>query len=60
MEKLVAMVIICSLPNGHFLKESWRIEKTVTLEHCLIMNKTFSGAGDRASISVKCGEIEQK
>lgn len=50
----VWMTIICMIPDGKTMKEAWRIENPATLEHCLIMNKTFSGGGRFGSISVKC------
>lgn len=54
MDKLVAMLIVCFVPNGDELKEAWRIEKQVTLEHCLQMNQVASGGGRVGVVYVKC------
>jgi hypothetical protein len=52
--KVVVMLIICWMPQKDgTLKEIWRIEKTVTAEHCLTMNQ-LSGGGKVAAITVKC------
>lgn len=57
MSKLVAMIIIAWVPQpGGTLKEVWRIEKTVTLEHCLQMNKT-GGAGAYGAIIITCKDL---
>lgn len=55
MTKLVAMLIICFVPqpNGT-LKEAWRIEQTVTLEHCLVMNQVAAQGGRLGAIIVRC------
>jgi len=42
------------------LHEAWRFEKRVPLEHCLIMNRTFSGGGRYGAITVKCGDVGMK
>lgn len=54
------MLAICWAPqkNGT-LKEVWRIEDYVTLEHCLTMNKLFSGGGKSGAITVRCGDIAE-
>lgn len=56
MSKIVLMLIICMVPglDGN-LKEAWRIEEEVSLEHCLTMNQVISGTGPAAAIVVKCG-----
>ncbi len=54
MSKLVIMTIICFVPDGNNLKEAWRIEKNVTLEHCLVMNRTFAQGGFLAAVTVRC------
>jgi len=56
MEKLVAMLIICFVPEHGKLVEAWRIEKQVTLEHCLFMNQTFSNGGKLGAITVRCSQ----
>lgn len=56
MTKLVAMLIICWVPRDGSLVEAWRIEKSVTLEHCLAMNKMASGGGKAGAITVRCAE----
>lgn len=61
MNALVNMVIICwtaiAVPHGKpVLREVWRIEKLVTLENCLIMNRTFTGGGVAGAVTVKCGD----
>jgi len=55
---LVFMTIICSVSDGKNLKEIWRIERTTTLDNCLVMNATFSGAGRLASVSVRCEPLD--
>jgi hypothetical protein len=52
---LVAMLIICWVPDAGELKEAWRIEKQVTLEHCLAMNQVAAGGGRAGAITVRCG-----
>lgn len=54
LHKIVLMVIVgwIPLPDGT-LKETWRIERKVTLEHCLIMN-SFSGGGKAGAVTVRC------
>jgi hypothetical protein len=54
VEKIVAMLIICWTPENGVLKEAWRIEKLVTLDHCLIMNGLFTGGGTQGAITVRC------
>lgn len=57
MTKLVTMLILCFVPTDHgTLSEAWRIEKRVTLEHCLTMNRIASGGGRSGAITVRCGE----
>lgn len=58
MEKIILMLIACMVPgeNGT-LKEAWRIEKHVTVEHCLKMNQIAAGTGPGAAIVVKCGGV---
>lgn len=51
---LVTMIVICSVPNGKTMKEAWRIEEVVTLEHCLFMNDIFATAGSYGSVTVRC------
>lgn len=55
MLKLVLMVIVAFGPtSNNSLKELWRIEKNVSLEHCLIMNKLFARGGSTGVIIVRC------
>lgn len=55
MTKLVSMLIICWIPQSDAsLKEAWRIEKSVSLEHCLAMNRVMSVGGRAAAITVRC------
>jgi hypothetical protein len=61
MNALVNMVAIgwtaVAVPHGEpMLHEAWRFEKLVPLEHCLIMNRVFSGGGRYGAITVKCGD----
>lgn len=44
MNAIITMLIICFVP-GHsgLLEEAWRIEKQVTVEHCLTMSKVAAG-----------------
>lgn len=56
--KIVAMLITCWVPSGGQLKEVWRIEKIVKLEHCLEMNKVAAGGGRAGAIVVKCGDVK--
>lgn len=55
LPNIVTMLIICWIPqNDGSLKEGWRIQQTVTLEHCLQINQLSSG-GHTAAITVRCG-----
>jgi len=61
MNELVNMVAIgwtvVHVSLGYsVLHEAWRFEKRVPLEHCLIMNRVFSGGGRYGAITVKCGD----
>lgn len=51
------MVVICWMPNGTEIKEAWRIEQQVSIEHCLDMNRMFAQGGKAAVITVRCGEL---
>lgn len=53
----VMMVISCFLPNGAELRQAWRIEKEVTLDHCIEMNRIFAQGGKAAVITVRCGGV---
>lgn len=45
------------VPHGKpVLHEAWRFERRVPIEHCLIMNRVFSGGGSHGAITVKCGD----
>ncbi len=54
MIKLVTMLVICFVPDSGHNREAWRIERQVTLDHCLTMNQIFSGGGRHGAITVKC------
>ena len=54
LSKIVTMLILGMVPQPDgTLKEVWRIEKQVTLEHCLEMNR-ISGAGKYGAIVIIC------
>jgi hypothetical protein len=54
MDKIIVMLILGMAPQRDgTLKEVWRIEKQVTLSHCLEMNR-LSSAGRYGAIIVKC------
>lgn len=53
--KLILMTVICFVPNHGELREAWRFEKRVTIEHCLTMNQLFSGGGKAGAITTRCG-----
>jgi hypothetical protein len=62
---IVTMLMICwvPVPQSHAaptLKEVWRIEKTMPLDQCLIMNRMASGGGSAAAITVRCGDSFEK
>jgi hypothetical protein len=55
MTGLVAMLITCWVPDGNgALKEAWRIEDTVTLDHCLYMNRVVAVGGPKGAFVVSC------
>jgi hypothetical protein len=55
------MLVICWAPQTDgTLKEAWRIEKTVSLDHCLTMNRVFASGGKAAAITVRCGYSEME
>lgn len=55
--KEVLMVIVMWLPAGNHLKEAWRIEKHVSLEHCLQMSDIFNRGGRAAVSTVRCEKM---
>jgi len=61
LSALVTMVMICWVPVAQphaapMLTEAWRIEKSMPLDQCLIMNRMASGGGRAAAITVRCGD----
>lgn len=54
-EKLVTMLMLCFVPtkDGQ-LREAWRVEQRVTLDHCLRINRVMSGGGRASAITVRC------
>ena len=56
MNKLIAMLMIGWIPQSDgTLKEAWRLEERVKVEHCLTMTQ-FAGGGKYGAITVKCGD----
>lgn len=59
MDKIITMLILCFVPaKDGTLHEAWHVEQNVTVEHCLIMNRTFAGGGPGGVITVRCGRRE--
>ena len=58
MKELIVMIIVAWTPQPDgTLKEAWRMESQVPLEHCLIMNHVAGTGGKYGVIIVQCGEL---
>lgn len=55
MREIVTMLMICFIPQRDgTLAESWRFERQITLENCLIMNQIAAQGGKYGVITVRC------
>lgn len=55
LTKVVLMTVVCWVPRGGVLHESWRLESDVPLAHCVEVQALLAGGGRAAAITVRCG-----